>query len=353
MIFLNLGAALLLASLSVQGATDYSIALTNPKPGEELRYYSWEVALVVEVVAPPGDYEVELSYQGVTHHLPALAARGRPGEGGKASWSLRDPWLLPELGTHELELRLLSLTDAGLGASGRMLADSTVPLTYAIWAEKPPQMAAGERMLNLARNALVHAEVLDPVKDPYRDTNVSDLDHQRALAVKWLAARSEWLQRRVEVLTEIAELYEYTGRPGDGLRALRRAEAIWNAESPEILHRAPAPAHPAKWIPNKFSSAPPHTLALANFYARRMEFDRAMEYLQAALTYMTEQQAKHPSLDEGDRRNCANHSSTLMTRIAELHYLLRRDRAGYDLWMTRAEKARAPARDGGGGLLGH
>lgn len=210
MILLNVASALLLSAAPMGAPTEYSIKVTRPAPDAEFRYYSWEVSVSVEVVAPPGDYELELSYQGVTHYLPALAAKGRAVEGGKHRWSLNDPWLPLELGEHDLELRLLSLANTGVGASGKLLAEAVVPLDYVHSAEDSPEELARTRMHWLSRAAIDHARVLDPVVDPYRDEDMSDLEHGRIQATKWLTARSKWLRCRVETLTRIGELYDYT-----------------------------------------------------------------------------------------------------------------------------------------------
>jgi hypothetical protein len=350
-ILLNVAAAV---SLLAQTAPEHSLRLTSPAPGEELHYYSWEISITVGVIAPPGDYEVELTYQGTTHFLPALKAYGRVDESGLESWSLVDYWLKPELGEHPVELRLLSLTDTGIGASGRLLARNDDTITYSYREDDPPEKQARDQMRYLARNAIQRAERLDPVERSYVSSDGSEAGERRAHAEAWIDARHGWLSQRLKTLAKIAELYDYTGRAGDGLLALQRAEALWKAESTEILHREPASPFPIKWQFDGDVGVPPHLLALAGFYGRRLESERAVEYLKEGIAFMGEQQRKHPRLEPDDRRYCENIASGLMGRVAMLHYLVTRDRAGYELWKQRSKDTYARSQDKSrdGGLLG-
>mgnify|MGYP006289753293 CR=1 FL=1 len=331
---------------------DCSIRLSSPEPEHEWRYTSWPMSVSVEVIAPPGDYEVELFYNGVTHYLTAFDDRGYALEGGKKRWNLSDQWLYPELGKHDLELRLLSLEAPGVGAAGRRLAECRTQIEYVLSTETPPEEQARKTLRQLANAAITWAKVLDPIEAPYQRDGHSDLEHRRRLADEWLTAKSKWLHQRVETLAKIAELYDYTGRPGDGLRALKRAEAIWKGEASRVLHRTPAPAFPIKWHPGGYVYAPAQHRVRAGFYARRMELDRAVESLKQAIAFMDEQQAKHPYLTDDDRKICGDYKASLMHDIARMHYILRRDRAGYDLWMKRSKKARGVVDTREGGLLG-
>jgi hypothetical protein len=352
MMLLNIAAALLLGVPSVQDASSYSIKVTSPEPGTAITYYSWEPNVSLEVVAPPGDYELELTYRGVTHFLPAFEPLGRPIEGGLARWSLRDSWLPLERGDHPLRLRLRSLETPGLDASGRLLAEIEVPLRFDFRSDDPPAKAGRDITLRFCWEAIDTARNIDSATDPHGLIDTGDPERRDELALRWLESKHRWLFARIKALAGIAELHDYSGRPGDALEALRRAEAIWHADSAENLNRPPASAHPIKWHTEGFTPVPHHLKVFAGFYARRMEFDRALAYQKKAIAFLDEQLRKNPGLDADDRKHGASLLGSSMRDVARMHYFLRRDRAGYDLWIQRSRDALPPPENRSGGLLG-
>lgn len=342
MILCSMMLCALFAAPHPQSAPKYAVEVTSPEPGKSISYLYYEISISLQVTAPPGEYEVELRYGGITHYLPAFREQGSLGKDGLKRWGLRDRWLLFELGEHPLQLRLLSLDAASVDGIGTVLAETNTTLFFTVNEKYPPSEQVKQRLENLGNGGIYAAEVLEPVTEPYRNDKHSDFEHKSEQASKWLKAKTKWLRQRIDALAEIAEIYEYTGRPGDGLKLLRMAETLWNTESKVILNRPPMQPQPQGWEAENMVFVPRHIGYLESFYARRMELEPAMKYLQQSLDHYDEQYKSNPLLSERERRRCHEQAGFVMLRAAQLHYLLRRDRAGYDKWMKRAKEMFPP-----------
>jgi len=333
-------------------AAAYDLTLTSPTADELVEYHSWNIGLGIELRAPSGDYEIEVRYAGTVHYVLCLAKASAALNDGRRRWITRDAYIDFVDGSEEVELRLLSLSDAGVGSSGRLLAESKSLLRFQTSSKQALEERVTELATRIARHGMSAAGTLEPREEWTMPSRDDDLDKAREKSLRWVKAQHEWLRGRVDVLSEVGETYAYAGQPGDALVALRMAEDLYEREAGRMLQRAPLAPHSILWDPERYVFAPPHLRRLGEFYARRMELERAAHYFKLEIDFYNDQRKSHPYLDERDRSKCWEQASHKMNELARLHYALRRDRGAHDLWTEKAKETWAKATPSTGGLLG-
>ncbi len=330
----------------------YQLEVTSPDEGEVVSYHSWSPGIAIKLRAPAGDYEVELYYAGVVHHMLALRNRARVLDGGRLEWNLYDRFIQPVHGSEPVQLRLKALGGAGVGGSGELLMEHETLYRFEIADVSSLEERAVELAKGVAGQWIHVAQTLDPKTDPYPPYGLEGVDAEQGLALGWMAKKHDWIWLRVYNLTQLGEAFSYADRPGDALGLFRMAEAIYEDEGTAMLKRGPVAHFPARWTPQDISYAPEHWQGLAEFHARRAQLDQAMSYLKKELEYYQDQARNHPSLDADDRTRCWERVANQMGVIGDLNYYLRRDRVSYDLWWKKSKEARARVPERNGPLLG-
>jgi len=341
-------AALLLSPPPAPSAV--TLEIQSPQPGQTL---SAGLFVNLSLIAPAsGEYEVEVACFGTTHYL--LAAKDHPSRSvdgeGAATWKLLDRWLLPEAGPATLTARVQGLGEVGIGGESRLLAERTIEFRY-----EPLTGDALDEKLEQQTHYLIgqwmgECDGIEPGKEPY-GFDRKDPQSRLAQAKLYFESRQDWLMGRLIAYALLADVYENALQPGDALRALRYAGEVWAAESGEVIDRPPFPPTPLLWRHDHWTTAPAHLNRLADFYARRDDLDRAVHQAEQIIAYYADQVRRHQKLDAWHRDRCNESAAWTMSTIAQWHYLLRRDREGYDRWMAK-HAATKPAPAGGRGLLG-
>lgn len=355
-----MNSALLPALVAVLSA----VPVSKPDAGEsevrlEVRYPEANATLsegisVSFILTGPAtaEYEIELRCAETTHYL--LADQNSPGRStndpGMAMWNLWDPWFLPQAGPLELEVRVFELDGGGIGGEQELVLKETVPFEYAPLVGDELQREIEGNSSWIANCWMRYADQLMPQGHLYYDRSPPTLEGRRGAALSYVEARRDWLIHRVDAYTMLARDFENALLPGDALRAMNHAKELYDAESGEIVLRAPLGPMTIRWRQTHWTHSPSHLGRLADFYAKRKDTKRAQYYLEQAIAYYRDQVAQNKNLDAWHLGKCSEYAAWETANIAKLQYLFSRDREGYDRW-TAKYRATKPKETGGGGLL--
>jgi tetratricopeptide (TPR) repeat protein len=176
---------------------------------------------------------------------------------------------------------------------------------------------------------------------------------QDKAAEDYLNACHTDLENRVLAYRNLAQLYESLLRPGDGLRALEKAEEIQEQEGSRLVTGTHLGAWPVTRQYGYFTRAPVHLLALARHHGRSGKLEECLARLDKVVEWY-QLELRRTDLSEKDKVDARDQLASTYREIAHVHVLLAWDWKAYDENMARCRAnlsehhSRVPIWGGGG-----
>lgn len=345
---------LLFATLQGQSDADaIHLKVTEPEAGAT---YNRDFTLNASVSIPAGrEYDVKVRCFQTTHwHLltPGQPFSPKPNAEGRVKWGIRDDFFLPQEGDQVLQIDIYELRNGVQVDPDKPVASLQVPFRFVPATKEELAKDLADRSNYLSSPAVDLAKhVLDPrtqwtfQKKPNEYQERSRDGKLQSDASGYITDRSREFFARTNAYAGAAQIYDPAGHPGAALRALRRAQEIYETEQNVLLSGPGFQNWPIIWE-YSYSADPPFYLnQFYFFYARRKDLAQAVAWQKAVADFWLRQGTQHPSLEPDRKERCISIASGSYIGIAKLHYLLNHDRSAYDSWMRKREQTYRAAKE--------
>ncbi|MBN1673814.1 MAG: hypothetical protein JXR37_22390 [Kiritimatiellae bacterium] len=156
-----------------------------------------------------------------------------------------------------------------------------------------------------------------------------------AYMFNYIRSRTTEFRDRLKAYAELAHTFEMQGRPEDALAALDFARQIYEAEKDVTFSGPDFQNWPIRHTPDTVDWPPPYLDGYVQFYQRRGDLAKAVEWLEKQPPFLYDQ-LKSAHRDAEQKKQCRDRAARIYRDIANVHVSLAFDWEAYDRWMRKA-----------------
>ena len=331
----SLAAALLLASVSLtasaaEDASGPTVLIRYPEAEAKMEGIPFYMVFELKNI-PPGRHVVEVACGVFTHYF--LIDPADPWTGSNGWYEIIDRFFLIGKGANQLTVTVKSEDEK------TTVAEGSVSFQVIDMSDETKR-----KSLSDVRSAIVSgAWNVDRGGNSYRGAyhnymSKSDKEYQETIlkrtADSYVTSKNNDFTGRIGAFVRLSDFYERCFRPGDALRSLKHAEEIYEEEKGQKTSLPQVGEVPIVDYFDSCSWAPEHLEGYAQFYARRMALERAVEWLRKVAGFYEDQATRHAS-NEDTVRDGKFRAACMYRKIAQYHFMLDRDLTAYETWMDR------------------
>jgi len=327
--------------------TAVTLRITKPESGAT---YRRGLNLNGTLSTPTGrEYDVKVRCFQMTHWLLCTPKQAHPpkvGPDGRVTWNLWDDLFLPQSGDQVMEFEVYELRNGVAVDPDHPVARAEIPFRFVPATKEELAEDLAFRSQEICEKGLgMVTSLMDP-RSPYGPLEISSQNGKKMadITLSYFTSQHNEFFERIDAYGIAAYHLDRACRPGDALRALRRAEEIYDLEKDVLLSGPGFQNWPIVWK-DTYSSDPPFFFGeYSSFYARRNELDKAVRWKKKDARFYLRQASEHPLFKPVRREKCRKDAARCYQQIGRIHYLLKRDRGEWDAWMRKYEQTLPPSK---------